>query len=305
MSTKAYEELLRNIHEVVHIIIRDERLDDQQRKTFQQCLEHDTAFYRQQSELYRSVYPEDVPILPPDRYRDLVVQPLIGCPNRACTFCAFYKDKPFRVLTEQQWQMHLSGIERLAGALPGDRDGVFIGSANAMALSQRRLVACLDSIEQKLGLLKRGIAAFSDPDYSVQRSQTQWQTLSEKGLVQLVVGLETGWGELRGKLGKAADLSKVYRAVKDYQSAGISVGLTVLAGVGEVENAEEHRAETCRWIEALNLGRSDKVYVSPLSENGHSSEFALREAERFQDDLSEHSEAKVIPYQMQRFHYYC
>ncbi|MGI9281633.1 MAG: hypothetical protein ACR2PX_18655 [Endozoicomonas sp.] len=254
--------------------------------------------------MYKSVYPEDVPILPPDRYRDIVVQPLIGCPNRACTFCAFYQDKPFRVLSDQQWQEHLSGVEQLMGELPGDRDGVFIGSANAMALSQRRLTACLESIEQKLGPLKRGMAAFSDPDYSVQRSSEEWQLLAGKGLAQLVVGLETGWGELRGQLGKAADLSKVTQAVKDYQSAGISVGLTVLSGVGETGDGQ-HKLETRKYIEQLSLSGKDKIYISPLETDGHCSDFALAEAEELQEGLSACTDARLIPYQMQRFHYYC
>ncbi|KEQ18683.1 hypothetical protein [Endozoicomonas numazuensis] len=83
-------------------------------------------------------------------------------------------------------------------------------------------MACPESIENRVGPLKRGIAAFSDPDYSVKRSSEERR---------LLVGLET---------------------------------------------------------------------------DGHCSEFALlAEAEELQEVLSACTDTRLIPDQMQRFHYDC
>ncbi|MGI9273756.1 MAG: hypothetical protein ACR2PT_02720 [Endozoicomonas sp.] len=269
-----------------------------------QAEKYDDEYYKRLARLYADVYPEAVPILPPDRYGDLVIQPARGCPNRACTFCAFYQDKPFRVLSEQELDNHLSGILELFGLGLAGKDGVFLGSANAMALSQRRLMHSIGQIKSRFGRFNRGIAAFADPDYSAKRTESDWQDLFTGGLRQLVIGLETGWGDLRQKLGKAGDLTAVRQAVTDYKEAGISVGLTVLTGACPAGDVVENVERTTGFIARLGLEPSDLVYLSPLS--GKSSCEALREKERrlLKKHLTEYSDAKTVSYQMQRFRYY-
>ena len=270
----------------------------------------DFNYYSRQAALYRTVYPEGVPILPPDRYGDLVVQPVIGCPNRACTFCAFYKDKPYKMLPPDQFAQHLLGVQTLLGGqcLTKEgltKDGLFIGSANAMALSQRRLMAYLQQIHSCFDPFKRGIAAFADPDFSAPRNTAQWQELANAGITRLVVGLETGWSALRGRLGKSADLTRVCHAVHDYKRAGISVGITVLAGACEAGQQQENVQRTAAFIKALGLERKDIVYLSPLESTNVDRSLRVQELRLMKKHLSACSDAQVIPYQMQRFRYYC
>lgn len=255
--------------------------------------------------VYQSSYPEDVPILPPDRYGDVVIQPAAGCPNRRCTFCAFYQDKPFKVLSEQAFDEHLQQVVHLFGLVKDQVSGVFIGSANAMALSQRRLMSCIEQIERHLGQPKRGFSAFSDPDFSAPRTDSEWQALSDKGLRHLVVGLETGWAELRSRLGKSGDLSKVRHAVASHQKAGIATGLTVLSGACELSENEENRNKTAEFIQSLALERSDLVYVSPLESGDVDRKEAVKEQKTMQTLLKSVTSARVVPYQMHRFRYFC
>ena len=266
--------------------------------------QYNTQYYDSLARFYSQIYPEAVPILPPDRYRDLVIQPVIGCPNRACTFCAFYKEKPFKVLDEEAFKRHLSGVKTLFGADLAGKNGLFLGSANPMALSQRRLMNCLGHIESELGKFQRGIAAFSDPDFSAKRTEMEWSALHGGGIKHLIIGLETGWGKLRGKLGKAKDLTRVRQAVADYKKAGISIGLTVLTGACPESDVINNVLATTSFVASLNLERSDLVYLSPLS--GQNSCETLREKERkmLKKALAAHIDAKIVSYQMQRFHYY-
>ena len=251
--------------------------------------------------LYHDVYPEDVPILPPDRYGDIVVQPAVGCPNRKCTFCAFYRDQPFRVLRPEALMNHLAGIQTLMGASLSGRDGLFIGSANAMALSQRRLGYCLEQIELTLGSFRRGVAAFSDPDFSARRQPEDWLLLKQLGLNYLVIGLETGWPPLRGQLGKAADLSAVRQAVAKYKQAGISVGITLLTGACPLAQQAVNREQTCRFLADLELAAGDRVYLSPLTDSSFDS---LGDLDLFRELLRTELKVQVVAYQMQRFHYF-
>ncbi|MET4695072.1 radical SAM protein [Endozoicomonas lisbonensis] len=265
----------------------------------------DFNYYNHQAALYRAVYPEGVPILPPDRYGDLVVQPVTGCPNRACTFCAFYKDKPYKMLPSDRFAQHLLGVQTLLGGQCLIKDGLFIGSANAMALSQRRLMAYLQQIHSCFDPFKRGIAAFADPDFSAPRNTAQWQELANAGVTRLVIGLETGWGALRGRLGKSADLTRVCRAVHDYKRAGISVGITVLAGASEPGYQQENVQRTAAFIKALGLERKDIVYLSPLESANVDRSLRVQELRLMKKHLSICSDAQIVPYQMQRFRYYC
>ena len=260
--------------------------------------------YQMVAKLYNEAYPEPVTILPPDRYQDVVLQPARGCPNRQCTFCAFYKDKPYQVLSSGQLNQHFQAVEQLLGPGFGGRDGVFLGSANALALSQRRLLPVLERIRQQVPGLKRGIACFADPDFSARRTTADWQKLADLGLRHVVIGLETGWPALRASLGKSGDLGKTTEQVAQLHSAGISPGITLLTGACEPELQSENIRRTTAFLEELNLTASDLVYLSPISNAGIVAAEALAEQQRLKTILKGEILAKVVPYQMQRFNYY-
>ena len=262
------------------------------------------ADYKQLAERYRRVYPEEVAILPPDRYGDIVIAPATGCPNHRCTFCAFYREKPYRVLGERALVDHLADVERLyCGKLQGAR-GVFLGSANALALSQRRLAFCLDQIRKRFGVFKRGVGAFADPDFSAGRTDQQWCELKEKGLRQIVIGLETGWGELREKLGKSGDLTKAFACVRSAKHAGLNVGVTILTGATGPDSSDENLHNTIATLIQMALTPGDILYLSPLSDNGFVSEEAIKQQRHFAPALRQATNARVISYQMQRFRYF-
>lgn len=260
--------------------------------------------YLDLANLYHEAYPERVTILPPDRYQDVVLQPARGCPNRQCTFCAFYRDKPYQVLSDEELNQHFHAVEQLLGSDFGGRDGVFLGSANALALSQRRLMPVLTRIRRMAPNLKRGIACFADPDFSARRSVSDWQVLADFGLRHVVIGLETGWPELRASLGKSGDLSKTRELVVRLQRAEIGIGITLLTGVCDSAQSKRHLDETVAFIKALNLGSRDLVYISPVSKEGIVEGRAVFEQECLMKMLKKQLSAKVVPYQMQRFNYY-
>ena len=260
--------------------------------------------YQVISELYDEAYPEPVTILPPDRYQDVVLQPARGCPNRRCTFCAFYKDKPYQVLSDKQFNEHFQAVEQLLGLGFGSRDGVFLGSANALALSQRRLLPVLERIRRHIPALKRGIACFADPDFSARRTADNWQELADLDLRHVVIGLETGLPKLRASLGKSGDLVRTRELVAQLQQAGIGVGITLLTGIGDPSEGALHLRETAAFIDRLNLIDSDLIYLSPYSKAGAVERRAVTEQRELMRLLKAWTAAKVVPYQMQRFNYY-
>jgi hypothetical protein len=213
---------------------------------------------------FEDAYPERPPILPPHRYRDVVVHPAIGCPHHRCSFCAFYRDRPFHALTDDEFEAHVAAVRDLFGEALAERDGYFLGSASALSLDDRLLVRRLRRIRAVLGHPRRGVAAFLDADRSPRRDRFAWARLGEEGLVEATLGLETGDADLRDRLGKAGDLSRVAEAVVEAKAAGLALSLTVLLGIAANPAAERaHLDATGAFLAALPLGPSDRVYLSP------------------------------------------
>ena len=259
--------------------------------------------YEAEAGRFKDAYPEAVTILPPDRYRDLVVLPALGCPNRGCYFCAFYRGARFHVLSPEEFRDHLSRVASLFGRALGYRDGVFLGCASALSLSQRRLIGVLETVAKILGRRSRGVAAFHDPDHAPRRSVGDFEDLVAAGLGHVTVGLETGLSPLRGKLGKSDDVKAVVKVVRAQKGAGLRCGVTVLVGVGGSLGAEDHRRATVEAIEAMELAGTDLVYLSPLSGSLPPPELQ-REVGLFRKELLEVTSAKVTPYRMERFRYF-
>lgn len=248
-------------------------------------------------------YPEPVRILPPDRYGDIVVSPAVGCPNASCTFCAFYRGQAYRILEPEEFERHLRAVASLFGACEAQRSGIFLGSASAASIPQRRLLAVLDAVQKHFGCRKRGVAAFLDPDHCPGRDPRAFRRLADRGLRKLVIGLETGLPTLRRKLGKSDDLSRVLRSVEHQKAAGLECGVTVLLGDFGENTTPAHHDATVELLRQMNLDERDSIFLSPLldtlGEKG-----AAAAVKTWSESLRSVSAAKVTPYAMQRFRYF-
>lgn len=253
--------------------------------------------------LFGEVYAEPVPILPPDRYRDLVILPAVGCPHGVCNFCAWYQDARFRAFGDAELTAHLDGLERLFGVGLAARDGFFLGSASALSVADSRLLRLVDLALERFGPPHRGIAAFLDPHHAPRRDAAAWRRLAERGLVRAVVGLETGAVELRQRLGKPADLAPLRDAVVGMREGGVGAGITVLTGAVRRDEVVRHHDATVAFIADLELDARDLVYVSPL-DRAADPEAAANEAEMLTRSLRDLDGPKVSPYRVDLYRYF-
>ena len=51
-----------------------------------------------------------VSILPPDQYLALALQATEGCSHNRCTFCDFYRGRPFRIKTPEELRAHVAAV---------------------------------------------------------------------------------------------------------------------------------------------------------------------------------------------------
>ena len=257
----------------------------------------------EQRRRFHATYPTSVSIVPPHRYRDLVVQPAMGCPHNRCTFCELYADRPFEVLSPAAFADHLRAVVDLLGAAAAERDGVFFDSGTALTLPVDTLLRRLSVCDDIIGRRPRGAAAFYDPDRGKLRTVAQWRRLVDAGLADATLGLETGHQALRKSVDKSTDLDRFVDVARSMKAAGFHLAITVLVGLGGESGADLHCRDTVARIAEMGLTGADLVYLSRLE--GAMAEDALTaQSRQLRHDLSQVSEARVGSYRIERFDHF-
>ena len=234
---------------------------------------------------FRAIYGR-VAVLPPDQYNALVVQVTEGCSYAQCLFCEFYRGIRYRQKTVAEFREHVRALIEYHGSGLKGRRSIFLGEANALALPTPMLVKLFGVLCEHFELPSanlshvpsawwcgqprrfEGISSFLDAFTEPHRSATEYRELSELGLRQVYVGIETGDEDLRRWLRKPADNDAIKRCVAALKEAGIKVGVIVLLGAGGRKFRESHATETVRLLNALGLGKGDFIYYSPMIKGG-------------------------------------
>lgn len=227
--------------------------------------------------VFRSLY-RGVGILPPDRYRALVLNLTEGCSYNRCEFCSFYKHKRFQVRTPEQFRAHLREAVTAFGVGLAYRRGIFLGQANAASLPTDVLQSALEIIREEFPppltdrhgrprhpLEFESVAAFLDTFTRPTRSVPDWSALNQFGLSHLYLGVESGALPVLKKLGKPGSPRFVRILVERLKQAGLTVSVIVMSGAGGWELEEVHVRETASLLNALPLKGGDRIYISELS----------------------------------------
>lgn len=212
---------------------------------------------------FRSAY-LPVGILPPDQYLAILLQATEGCSWNRCTFCPFYRGRPYRPKTVEEFGAHLRAVRRFLGEGVRLRRSLFMGQANALALPQRHLLHLFEMAREEFPD-QREIHAFMDI-FTLRKESEHFRALHARGLRRVVIGLETGCEELLALIRKPGSATGALRAVRTLKEAGIEVGVVVLLGIGGERYFDDHVRDTVRAVNAMGLGEGDIVYFSPLVE---------------------------------------
>jgi hypothetical protein len=224
----------------------------------------DAAHSQADAERYHQVY-KPVGILPPDQYMAVVLQATEGCSFNTCTFCTFYKDRPFRIKRPAEFRAHAEAVRDFLGAGLSLRRTIFLGDANALVTPMPMLLKLLDEVHavydvERLG----GVYAFLDGFSGERKTVADYRALAAKGLKRVYIGMESGNDTLLKFLNKPSKRDEVIRTVQAMKAAGVAVGIILLLGAGGHEYAEGHVADTIRALNAMPLDMDDIVYFSEL-----------------------------------------
>jgi len=237
-----------------------------------------------------------VSILPPDQYLALVLQLTEGCSHNACTFCTFYRDRPFRIKRLGEFEEHIAAVKRFFGPSLRMRRTLFLADANAVVVPQRLLAPALDLVGREFEVVPNGVGvaayrrehpaafdgihAFVDAFTGRLKKVEDFQELAERGLRRVYIGLESGHDPLLRWVNKAGTAADAVDTVWTIKKGGLKVGVIVMIGIGGRRFAAGHVADTIRAVNAMDLGTGDFVYFSEFVEPPESEYTAAAAADR-------------------------
>ena len=193
---------------------------------------------------------------PPSEARSLILQATVGCSHNACIFCVSYKAKKYRVRGAE-------GVQADLDSLPShykDRvERVFLADGNALAMDTSELLETLKVLSDELDHLQR-VGVYGYAKDVREKSVENLKELHKTGLGIIYLGLETGDDELLRWARKGVDSSENISACKKIRDAGIPLSLTIILGLGGLENSERHARATAKVLNAI-----DPEYVGALT----------------------------------------
>ena len=225
-------------------------------------LEADAAHF---AHVYRPVS-----ILPPDQYLALVLQATEGCSYNRCTFCDFYRGRPFRIKSPEELRAHIADVRTFFGPAIALRKSLFLADANTLVAPMSRLLGWLDVITQtgvlpdRPGHGRGGIYSFMDAFDVHRKAPADWLELAARGVRRVYIGMESGDDALLRFLRKPGTVGDVVNAVTTLKAAGIAVSVIIMTGIGGDRYAADHVAGTVAALNAMPLGAGDIVYFSPF-----------------------------------------
>ncbi len=199
-------------------------------------------------------------ILPPDQYLALVLQLTEGCSFNTCTFCTFYRDRPFRIKSPAEFRAHIAAVREYMGESLALRRGIFLADANALVIPQKQLAKLLQVLRDQGE--ERPLFAFLDGFSGRKKSADDYAELASLGLRRVYVGLESGHDALLEWLRKPGHAADAVEGVHAMKQGGVSVCVIVLLGAGGARFSKGHVRDTIEAINAMGLGTGDLIYFS-------------------------------------------
>lgn len=264
---------------------------------------YDPARLEAEAARFREVY-EPLGVLPPDRYRALILQVTSGCSWGRCRFCSLYRGVPYRRKSPEEFRAHARAAKAFLGRAIALKRGVFLGEANALEAPFEDLreifrIVAEEVPEEVAGRPgeRAGISAFTDVFSEPWLGRTELAELVRLGLDRVYLGIESGDDEVLRALRKPATRRLAEERVRALKAAGASVGAIFLLGAAGARS-REHVEGTASLAARLSLDDRDVVYLSPYGPEG---------AEREERELRERLRAlgvRVGRYDIASFVYY-
>ena len=185
---------------------------------------------------------------PPSEAGSYILQSTVGCSWNACTYCAMYREKSFRVRPLEET---LADI-RAARDAYGDQIGkVFVADGDALVMDFEHWRAVLKACREAFPKLRR-ISTYATAMNVLAKRTEELQELRELGLSLLYIGPESGDDVTLKRIAKGASFDHHVEAARRAHDIGMKLSVIFLLGVGGVERSLEHAEESARLATEMN-----------------------------------------------------
>ena len=126
-------------------------------------------------------------IRPPSEANSILLQVSVGCSRNKCTFCGTYQGERFRIKSDDTI---MADIDFAAHHCRRQRR-VFLCDGDVLVIPQRRLLAILEAINQKLPWVTR-VGTYANAKSIAMKSAQELEALRKLKLGIAYMGLESG-----------------------------------------------------------------------------------------------------------------
>ncbi len=256
------EELIKKFHREAQEECGEESKKDEFREL---TGEYDRQKYRLNVEEFRNTWGR-IPILPPDQYRALVFNFTSGCSYNRCNFCEFYKGQEFDWKNPEEFREHIeAGLAFFGPVLPFFTE-IFLGAGDLLAAPSEAAAGALELVGGHPELEGMPVHCFGPGFWGQKHGKNELKRLVDRGLKRVYFGLESGSRRVLERLNKPFGPGEFRDSFKLCRQAGAAVGIIVLLGAGGRKYFKEHVEETVQLLNELELGKEDRIFLSPLAE---------------------------------------
>jgi radical SAM superfamily enzyme YgiQ (UPF0313 family) len=185
-------------------------------------------------------------IRPPSEANSIILQVTVGCSHNKCTFCGAYKGTLFRIKDATTIDQDLEFAARHCTR----QKRVFLADGDVLILPTERLCEILSNIRKKLPWVNR-VSLYGNAKAILRKTAEDLIKLKELGLDRVYMGLESGHNPTLANIKKGMQAEQMIEASRRVNDAGLFLSVTVLLGIGGVENSNIHAIETGRVLTAM------------------------------------------------------
>ncbi|GAU78509.1 radical SAM protein [Fusibacter sp. 3D3] len=184
---------------------------------------------------------------PPSESDSLILQVTIGCAYNKCTFCSMYKDKQFRMRSENEIFEDIEVARKMYPYV----DKFFLADGNALVMPTEKLSRIIEKIKTHFPECKR-IGIYGSSSDILLKSSEDLKYLKHLGVGIIYMGIESGSDQVLSLVKKGATANQIIEAGQKIMSQGILLSTMIISGLGGEPLWEEHALESARVINAID-----------------------------------------------------
>jgi radical SAM superfamily enzyme YgiQ (UPF0313 family) len=185
---------------------------------------------------------------PPSEAHSFILQATLGCSWNACTYCAMYRGKTYRVKPLDEI---LADISEAAGRFAQEVRHVFVADGDPLAMDLEPWERILQALAASFPRLRR-VSTYATARNLLEKSPEQLRRLRELGLSLLYIGPESGDDLTLRRIAKGASAADHVEAAGKAREAGMEQSLIFLLGAGGRARSEAHARASGRLATAMD-----------------------------------------------------